>query len=146
KEDLGSQKWELQKDTLTVCGYLCKKAQTFFRGRHYVAWYAPEIPFSEGPWKFNGLSGLILKINDTKNQVAFECSAIVKPVGVNGIYIYDYKKQNSLDIARIKFNSEKKRYYDNPGLYVGGSPHNPGNLPPKAFEKRPFNPIELTDD
>ncbi|MBP1638325.1 MAG: hypothetical protein H6Q18_1114 [Bacteroidetes bacterium] len=69
EEDKISQQWNLveQKDTI-ICGYPCKYATTTFRGRNYTAWYAPEISISDGPWKFWGLPGLILKISDN-NQI-----------------------------------------------------------------------------
>jgi GLPGLI family protein len=60
EENLESPKWQLRSDTATILGYACKKAVCSFRCRNYVAWYAPEIPSSEGPWKFTGLPGLIL--------------------------------------------------------------------------------------
>lgn len=33
----------------------------------------PLIPFHYGPWLFNGLPGLILKVEDDKGQFLFEC-------------------------------------------------------------------------
>jgi hypothetical protein len=44
-----------------------------------VAWFAPELPYSDGPYKFNGLPGLIVKIADTRNQYVFELLSIGKP-------------------------------------------------------------------
>jgi GLPGLI family protein len=40
-----------------------------------TAWYAPEIPVSQGPEKYWGLPGLILEINDGKTTIL--CSKIV---------------------------------------------------------------------
>lgn len=34
----------------------------------YTSWYAPEIALNKGPWKFNGLPGLILKVEDSKGD------------------------------------------------------------------------------
>jgi GLPGLI family protein len=42
----------------------CYKALTIFRGRAYAAWFNPNIPLSDGPWKFGGLPGLIIEIYD----------------------------------------------------------------------------------
>ena len=67
------QQWEISSDTLSVCGYFCQKAVCRFRGRDFVAWFAPGIPVSYGPWKFGGLPGLILKIYDTDSLYIFEC-------------------------------------------------------------------------
>jgi GLPGLI family protein len=64
-ESLTKLKWNLQhKDTLKVGGYMCNKATLNFRGRDYIAWYSKEIPLPYGPWKLNGLPGLIFKVYD----------------------------------------------------------------------------------
>ena len=68
--------WTILTDTLTVAGYLCQKAICRFRGRDFVAWFAPDIPINNGPWKFGGLPGLILKVYDTEKQYVFECTQI----------------------------------------------------------------------
>lgn len=75
-EDVHTQDWELFDDTLTIIGYLCQKAVCRFRGRDYTAWFALDIPISNGPWKFGGLPGLILKIYDNEKLWVFECTAI----------------------------------------------------------------------
>ncbi|MFY1045776.1 GLPGLI family protein [Chryseobacterium sp. GP-SGM7] len=44
----------------------------------YNAWFTNEIPISEGPYKFSGLPGLIVKIEDTKKQHIWELKGIEK--------------------------------------------------------------------
>lgn len=66
------QAWSFTADTLTVLGYVCQKATTFFRGRNYEAWFALEIPIKDGPWKLYGLPGLILKATTDDNSFVFE--------------------------------------------------------------------------
>lgn len=58
--------WQLVSGSREILGYECKKAQVFFHGRDYEAWYAPAIPVPNGPYKFHGLPGLILSIRTTK--------------------------------------------------------------------------------
>jgi len=72
-------KWKLvtQKDTV-IFGYSCQMARTSYAGRDWLAWYSPQIPLSDGPYKFNGLPGLILKVSDTKNLHCFTLNAIKK--------------------------------------------------------------------
>lgn len=71
-DELKSQDWAILNETSTISGYASQKAICHFRGRDWVAWFAPEIPLSEGPWKFFGLPGLITKIHDSKNHYSFE--------------------------------------------------------------------------
>ncbi len=65
--------WQITADTATILGYQCQKASATFRGRTYEAWFSPEIPVNDGPWKFFGLPGLILKVVDTGNIFSFVC-------------------------------------------------------------------------
>ena len=71
-DELKPQDWEILSDTATILGYHCQKAQCSWRGRDYEAWFTPEIPISEGPWKFYGLPGLITKLYDTQKHYSFE--------------------------------------------------------------------------
>ena len=79
EEPLDIFNWQLTGDTATLCGYKSQKATCDFGGRSWVAWFAPELPYSDGPYKFNGLPGLILKIADTRNHYVFEMTEIQKP-------------------------------------------------------------------
>ena len=67
----GTLKWDLLDDTLTVSGYLCKKAQTRYGGRTWTAWYTEEVATTAGPWKLQWLPGLIVKATDDKNIFSF---------------------------------------------------------------------------
>ena len=58
----------------TFMGYDCRKATVDFAGRTYTAWFTPEIPLPFGPYKFGGLPGLILKIEDAERQFVWEAS------------------------------------------------------------------------
>lgn len=79
EEALDIFNWQLTGDTATVCGYKSQKASCDFGGRSWVAWFAPDLLYSDGPYKFNGLQGLIVKISDTRNHYEFELISINKP-------------------------------------------------------------------
>ncbi|MEA3503731.1 MAG: GLPGLI family protein [Bacteroidota bacterium] len=79
EEDLNQFNWQLTGDTAAIEGYKVQKATCDFGGRSWVAWFAPEISYSDGPYKFNGLPGLILNIHDTRNHYVFEFISIEKP-------------------------------------------------------------------
>jgi GLPGLI family protein len=64
--------WTVTNDTLTINSLHCQKATTHFKGRDYEAWFCPDLPFHSGPWKLNGLPGLIVQAADTKKEVIFE--------------------------------------------------------------------------
>ncbi len=57
--------WKILSDKQKIGEYNTQKATTSFGGREWVAWFSTDIPFQDGPYKFYGLPGLIVKIEDT---------------------------------------------------------------------------------
>lgn len=64
--------WEIRPVQDTILSYACTRADIHYAGRDYTAWYAPEIPIPDGPWKLQGLPGLILKAEDKEGFFLFE--------------------------------------------------------------------------
>ncbi|MFY1046684.1 GLPGLI family protein [Chryseobacterium sp. GP-SGM7] len=55
--------WKIDEtQTKMVAGYNCTKATSTFRGSKITAFFAKDLPYSTGPFKFYGLPGLILDI------------------------------------------------------------------------------------
>lgn len=59
--------WKITNEFKIIGNYNCQKATTNFKNNNYSVWYTQDIPLSFGPWKFYGLPGLILEINDETN-------------------------------------------------------------------------------
>ena len=70
-DSLHAQMWTMTDSTREVLGYTCQQATADFRGRHWTAWFATDIPVSDGPWKLGGLPGLILEAYDEGQQHVF---------------------------------------------------------------------------
>jgi GLPGLI family protein len=68
--------WKIAKDTASFSGVLCQKATANFKGRNWIAWFAQDLPFQSGPWKLNGLPGLIVEAYDEKKEVLFQFAGI----------------------------------------------------------------------
>lgn len=61
-EPINEMSWTIAEDsTATVIGYDCVMAECDYHGRHWKAWFSPEVAVPFGPWKLRGLPGLILK-------------------------------------------------------------------------------------
>lgn len=75
KDSLINFDWKITTERKQILKYTCIKATTMFRGRTYVAWFTEDVPTPIGPWKFNGLPGLIIAVNDTENIYTFELTA-----------------------------------------------------------------------
>lgn len=70
--------WEFLNDEMQIGDYNCLKARTTFRGRTYEVWYTEEIPVPYGPWKLNGLPGLILVANDLDSIYEWRVKSVTK--------------------------------------------------------------------
>jgi GLPGLI family protein len=68
--------WKISSDTLTIRNLACQKATGHFGGRDYTAWFCADLPYHSGPWKLNGLPGLIVEAYDTKKDVVFKFDGI----------------------------------------------------------------------
>ena len=55
-----NQEWKIDTVSKFIGGLKCIKAETIFKNRKYIVFFAPEIPITNGPWIFSGLPGLIL--------------------------------------------------------------------------------------
>lgn len=76
-EPFAEMEWNILPDsTNSVLGYECLKAECDFHGKHWYAWFTPEIPVSEGPWKFAGLPGLILSVSDSTGYNTFVATGL----------------------------------------------------------------------
>lgn len=78
EQPVSSFNWNLTNDTTTIAGFVCQKATTNFKGRNWIVWFAPDLPFNTGPWKFNGLPGLVLQAYDDKKEVQFLLTSLEK--------------------------------------------------------------------
>lgn len=81
--------WEILPDTQTIGSYAVQKAKANYGCRVWYAWFTMDIPFPDGLYKFFGLPGLIVKVEDDK-----------------GHYSFDLRENKSIE-ALAKFNSRK---------------------------------------
>jgi GLPGLI family protein len=139
-EDIPVQDWEIGEDTLTIAGYLCQKATCTFRGRNFTAWFAMDIPIQNGPWKFGGLPGLILKVYDDDKLYEFECTKIENFKKKYPITLHanckNYEKTN-----RQKFHKFVKSLYNDFFNVAGWK--NMDDSPPLVWKPIPYNPLEM---
>ena len=103
--------WEIVNETDTLFNYPCQKAMTDYAGRTYTAWFTMDIPINDGPWKFGGLPGLILKVADDENL--FQYLAIgLEQYGGNKEIVKDNVKyeKSSLKNFNSYVSKEKNKF------------------------------------
>lgn len=102
--------WKLVDETKVINTINCKKAEVTFKGRNWIAWYSPEIPFPYGPMKFSGLPGLIVKIIDDKGEFDFELVKSVPNSQLKGKLINIKKSRftDAIETTQSKLKQTKK--------------------------------------
>lgn len=78
KSSSDSLQWKLTNESRVIRGYTCYKAVTY-KTRYnlsgstakdkVVAWYAPSIPLSYGPYNFVGLPGLVIEAYEKNKMI-----------------------------------------------------------------------------
>ena len=104
---------EKNHDT-TVFPYILNKYFDF--SRHdiwwkWTAWFSPEIPVQNGPWKLGGLPGLILEAYAEGNQYSLIATGIqqsAKPI--RAVYLANEYEATDL----IKYLKAKRSFMENP--------------------------------
>ncbi len=76
-------KWNIENEFMNINHINCQKATTNYKGRSWEAWFTKDYPISDGPHKFTGLPGIIVKLKDTENNHMFDLIQIKK---INSIY------------------------------------------------------------
>lgn len=72
--------WHIGSEKANFGELHCQKATCHFKGRYYTAWFCPDLPVPVGPWKLNGLPGVIVEAYDVKKEVVFEFDRVEKAV------------------------------------------------------------------
>lgn len=102
--------WVITDSSKEILGYECIEASTDFHGRKWTVWFAPEIPIQNGPWKFDGLPGLILEAESEGGQYKFEATGLQQ---VNKPIIPVYLADEFEKTSRKEFLKEKRSFLDN---------------------------------
>lgn len=108
--------WKLSDKTKKYLHFNLQQATTNFGGRKWTAWFTKEIPLSEGPYKFTGLPGLIVLLEDDRNQYSF---ALVKSKKLEKTYdtsnFLELRYGNKpLPISEKIYLKKSLEYYNDP--------------------------------
>lgn len=78
EDTLYAQNWVIQDSSKLILGHECQKAVCHYRGHCWTAWFAMDIPITDGPWKLCGLPGLIMEATTEDNSHAFKLLGMEK--------------------------------------------------------------------
>lgn len=127
-EPYSEMTWEIGDSTRTILGYECIQADTDYHGRHWTAWFTPEIPIQDGPWKFHGLPGLILEVKTGGEKYGYVADGIEKSEkaisGVYGVEKYEKRDRKAILRARRAMRDNPMGHLKAKGINVEISPEN----------------------
>lgn len=116
--------WKILPETVKIGEYQTQKAETEFAGRKWFAWFTQDIPFMDGPYKFFGLPGLIVKVEDTKGDYSFDLKETKK---IEELPNFDSRFGNNIKVKRVdylkqleKFRKDPMSFFQNQGGGFGG--------------------------
>lgn len=104
EDSLGIFDWEIFDETKEILGFTCQLAKMDFRGRTYSAWFNSKLPVG-GPWKYDGLPGMILSLQDDEGFVTYEA------VGLNSKKIKFTETENPHNLNKSISWQEFKNLY-----------------------------------
>jgi GLPGLI family protein len=134
--------WSLGNREKEMMGYKCKDATCNYRGRQYTAWYALDIPISEGPYVFSGLPGLIMSISDSKDHYSFVINGLITINAYDPIYL---STDHVIEASREQVRKVISNTRNNPASVLK-SLAGKTNISEETMNKlqpKPYNPIEL---
>lgn len=153
--------WKILSETTKIGDYKVQKAETDFGGRKWTAWFTTDLPYQDGPYKFSGLPGLVVKAEDSAGDYSFDLMKNYK--------ISDFPEMvtfgNVMKVKRTDYVKQQEKYKTDPASFMnsqrggggisapmrigGGGNQNPADMRKRMEErakeeaKRNSNPIEL---
>jgi len=111
--------WKIDSQKEKIGEYNAQKATTEYGGRKYTAWFTTDIPLQDGPYKFHGLPGLIVKISDDGNNYSWELKGNKKIPNFNEVtYIESVMPGGNggkvQELSREKFTKTLSDYKKDP--------------------------------
>ncbi|KMQ66450.1 hypothetical protein ACM46_02630 [Chryseobacterium angstadtii] len=154
--------WKMSSETTKIGDYKVQKATTDFAGRKWTAWFTTDLPYQDGPYKFGGLPGLIVKVEDDKGEYSFD---LMKNYKIGEIATLN-QFGNTLKVKRADYLKQQEKYKTDPMSFMqsgggggfagtvrvggrGGGNQNPADMRKRMEErvkeeiKKNSNPIEL---
>lgn len=152
--------WKILPETTKIGEYKVQKAETDFGGRKWTAWFTTDLPYQDGPYKFSGLPGLVVKAEDANGDYSFDLMRNYK--------ISDFPEMttfgNIIKVKRSDYVKQLEKFRSDPMSFVnsqrgggisapmrmgGGGNQNPADMRKRMEErvkeelKKNSNPIEL---
>ncbi len=111
--------WKIENEKSKIGAYEVQKASTEYAGRKWTAWFSSDIPFQDGPYKFYGLPGLIVKVEDEAKDYSWVLKGNRK-IDNLADHLYSESllkmsgKSNTVEVSKEKFAKRYEEYKQDP--------------------------------
>ncbi|WP_326983843.1 GLPGLI family protein [Chryseobacterium sp. MYb264] len=151
KEDKKPE-WKILPEKQKIGEYNAQKATTNFGGRTWTAWFTTDLLFQDGPYKFYGLPGLIVKLEDStgshsmtlvgnkkvnsSTEKELELPGNVRLIGMGG---------KDIEVTKDQFRKVWKAYVNDPTKNMREMMMKNGNGTNVSFKVKNPDGREITD-
>ncbi|WP_419487207.1 GLPGLI family protein [Chryseobacterium bernardetii] len=106
--------WSIEKETKKIGEYNTQRAIANYGGRKWTAWFAKDIPINDGPYKFFGLPGLIVKIEDEGKNYSWLLIGNKKISNYNENTSVDTDGKKPIKVSKVKMTKMLEDYKNDP--------------------------------
>lgn len=117
--------WKILPEKEKMGTFTTQKAETEMFGRIWTAWFTTEIPIQDGPYKFHGLPGLIVKISDDTKSHSYILNGSknlksdeIKNIDPNRNFVFDYGNAVKINRSDYKKHFLESRQDPNKSIRV----------------------------
>lgn len=126
--------WDIKNEFKLLNNIECQKAEGYFRGRTYIVWFTNDLALPFGPWKLQGLPGIIIEASDSKNEIYFRAKKIKLEESIQ----INYPKEVTYITLEEFIKLKPKIYKERSELIKSKLPRNTDfslNMPPRSSQK-----------
>lgn len=114
-DELLKMDWQVTDTIEQVKNYSCRKAISNWKGYNFTAWFTDAIPINSGPEKFDGLPGLIVKMEYGQTMIELKNVEVAeKPYAIEKPKLTSEKKY-SIEDARLLIDEEIEKMKEDSG-------------------------------
>ncbi len=112
--------WKIQPEKKKIGEFMAQKAVTDFAGRSWEAWFTPDVPIQDGPYKFSGLPGLIVSVADRSGSHSIELKGLKKITQTSSTEVdtqgrdIPFTRRKPIEVNRKQYAQKLKQYENDP--------------------------------
>ncbi|KQR95336.1 hypothetical protein ASG01_05680 [Chryseobacterium sp. Leaf180] len=131
--------WKILPETTKIGDYKVQKAETDFAGRKWTAWFTTDLPYQDGPYKFNGLPGLIVKVEDADGDYSFDLMKNYKVAALPEMMQFG----NTIKVKRADYAKQQAKFKSDPMSFMTQGGGGSGAPAPPMSARGGQNPAEM---